>query len=655
MSHFDVPRWVQSVLHPLLASSSIVNLEGSHRGYTEPGVVISLRTLYRTTDSLLLESMRARGISVGIVAAIGVTVLVALSFAGGGLLPHPSSGLPSVASSASDLQASGLSPKSSGNDTIGQSSTLTSDLFAANLTIDPGVVLTTNGFSIIVAGTFDNQGTIVTGASADQSYPDSLGGSGGGAQSLNYCADDEDGLSTLAAGGAFTCLNTQNGSSGGSPPAPSLTSAEIASWYANGIQNYLAGAAGGGIAGYVSPGSGADGLYIQAQTLVAGAINATGEAGQGRCSGIGLSGAGGGGAILLAYGQDLESTVDVSAWGGVGSISCSGQVASGGGGAGQLLGFPYGSVPPVTANSAPNGNVVISVSQTLTSDLLASNLTIEPTAVLTTNGFSIVVSGILDNEGSIVTGPSPAGSFAESIGGSGGGAQSLNYCADDENGGSTLAPGGSLSCSNSVNGASGASPAAPSLSDSTLASWYSAGMQDYLAGGTGGAVQGYIPGGAGANGLYIQAQLMFPGTIDAAGANGQGTCSGVGLSGGGGGGAVILAYGLGVFGALNLNSVGGTAAPSCSGTVASGAGGSGQLDLVGYGTSPPVTVSSNSSSSHSAGPPSSAPGSPDYFPTNMFPPLSATTAFELVALTIAVAGIALGVYGARRPPITGHE
>jgi hypothetical protein len=601
-----------------------------------------------------LESMRAQWRPVSVLAVIGVSVLVTFGFAEGSFSQHPSDGPGSLPSPISGVQGFGSSSDSSGNETIGQSTTLTSDLFAANLTIQSGVVLTTDGFSIIVAGTFDNQGTVVTGASTAASYPESFGGSGGGAQSLNYCEDDEDGFATLVAGGAFSCLNTQNGSPGGSSPAPSLTSGEVASWYATGIQSHLAGAAGGAVNGYITPGSGADGLYIQAQTLIAGAISAAGAAGQGSCSGIGLSGAGGGGAVLLAYGADLRATLDVNVSGGAGSISCSGQVWSGAGGDGQLIGFAYGALPPVTTNSTPSENVVVNGSLTLSSNLLASNLTIEPDAVLTTSGFSIVVSGTLDNEGSIVTGSAPGGALIDSLGGSGGGAQSLNYCTDDENGSSTLAPGGSLSCSNSANGASGSSPAAPPLNDATLAAWYAAGMQDYLAGGAGGAVQGYIPGGAGANGLYIQAESMIPGSISAGGASGQGSCSGVGLSGGGGGGAVVLAYGTGVYGAVNFNAVGGGAAPSCSGNVASGAGGSGQLDLVPYGASPPVPVPWNSSSSHGSGPSSGAPASADHAPTNFFPSDSGMLAFELAVLTIAVAGIVVGVYRARRPPSDGR-
>lgn len=491
---------------------------------------------------------------------------------------------------------SSLAPLNSfptGEEVIANSTTLTSNLYASNLTIEPGVVLQSNGFSIVVSGTFNNQGTIVTGAAQEGSLPDSLGGSGGGAQSLNYCSFDQNGTSTRAPGGAFSCSNSADGGSGAAAAPPAISSEDIASWFDSGMQNYLAGGSGGAVEGYIPGGAGSNGLYIQAQTIVAGTIDATGDAGQGTCSGIGLSGGGGGGAVLLAYSEGLQSVASITVLGGTSAPSCNGVVASGAGGGGQIASLNYGLAPPVNASSSSVGNVEISSSQTLSSDLVAGNLTIEPGATVTTNGFSILVSGTFDNLGTVLTGSSPSGTLPFSLGGSGGGAQSLNYCSDDENGSSTLAPGGALSCSNSENGGAGSSPVAPpSLNGSEIRTWYDAGIQSFLAGSDGGAIAGYIPGGSGANGLYVQAQTIIPGSIVAAGAAGEGSCSGIGLSGAGGGGAVVLAFGLGVYGDLDFNAAGGAAAPSCNGVVASGGGGNGQLILVPYGTSPPVVVAS---------------------------------------------------------------
>ncbi len=515
-------------------------------------------------------------------------------------------------------------------DVIAQSTNLTSDLFAPNLTVEPGVVLDTAGHSIVVSGTFDNEGIITTGPAPTVPLPESLGGSGGGAQSLNYCSDDENGTSTLAPGGTLSCSNSENASAGTSALAPALSSVAIGSWYAAGIQDYLAGGSGGAVQGLIPSGAGSFGLYIQAGTIIAGTIDAEGAPGQGSCSGIGLSGGGGGGAILLAYGQGIQSAVNVNVSGGAPAPSCNSVVASGAGGSGQLVAWAYGSTPPVNTTPGPNATGVISSSESLTSNLFGANLTIAPGVVVTTDGFSILASGTFDNEGTLVTGTAPSGSLPYSLGGSGGGSQSLNFCPYDENGSATLAPGGSLSCSNSENGAAGASPAAPIPSGSEVGSWFAEGMQTYLAGGDGGAVRGYIEAGSGANGLYIQAQTIIAGTIIAAGGPGQGTCSGIGLSGGGGGGAVLLAYGAGVFGRIDLNATGGPGAPSCDGVVASGSGGSGQLILLRYGTSPPVPLSPNSTGNSSA-----APGGASI----VRPPAGLSPALTLPALaSILVAG-----------------
>jgi hypothetical protein len=553
----------------------------------------------------------------------------------------------SVRSFPSEPSLSELQTIAADNYTISQSTNLSSDLFAPSLTIEPGVVLSTNGFSIIIGGTFDNQGTILTGSAPSEELPNSVGGSGGGAQSLNWCPYDENGTSTSVAGGGLSCSNSQSGGAGSSSLAPSLNSSTIAAWYSAGIQNYLAGGSGGAVQGYIAPGPGAWGLYVQAQTLIAGTILAAGGAGEGTCSGVGLSGGGGGGAILLAYSHGVDSTVNINVVGGAGAISCSGTVASGAGGSGQLLSFQYGSVPPVNTSSTPGGNDVITGSQNLTSNLVAANVTIETGATLTTNGFSIIVSGTFDNQGAVVTGFAPAGPLPDSLGGSGGGAQSLNWCPYDQNGASTLAPGGSLSCSNSESGAPGASPVAPSLTGSLLSSWYASDIQDYLAGGAGGAIQGYIPAGAGAYGLYIQGETLIPGAIDAAGGAGQGSCSGVGLSGGGGGGTLVLAYGTGVYGTLDLNAAGGSGARSCDGTVASGGGGSGQLELVAYGSSPPVTVSSNPVGTHGPGSSAGTHGTHAPVVQTLILELLESPAFLVVLSAVAV-GILLVTNGRLR-------
>lgn len=235
---------------------------------------------------------------------------------------------------------------------ISTSQNLSADLVTGNVTINPGVTLTTDGFSIIVSGTFNNEGTVVTGLAPPSTYPTSYGGSGGGSQSLNFCTYDQNGSSTLAQGGSHSCSNNMNGATGGTPTLPSLSSLLISSWYSAGMVHYLPGASGGAISGYIRPGSGAFGVYISAGTLTAGSISAAGQRGEGTCSGIGLSGGGGGGTILLAYGTGGYTPGNFNVSGGPGVPSCAGNVFSGSGGKGQVLTFNYGSSQPPTGSSS---------------------------------------------------------------------------------------------------------------------------------------------------------------------------------------------------------------------------------------------------------------------------------------------------------------
>jgi len=223
---------------------------------------------------------------------------------------------------------------------IASSENLSSDLIAADVTILAGVTLTTNGWSILASGTFDNLGTVVTGPTPSLNFPHSYGGSGGGSVSSLYPANNSNGLSTLAPGGASSA-HFAYGGNGSTPAVPSLSSAVIAGWNSTGMMGYLAGAGGGAITGLVPGGWGANGIYIRAQTLMAGLIVASGGSGTGTCSGVGLSGGGGGGTVLLAYGSGglSSGTIDVS--GGAGALACTGNYTSGAGGSGQVLIFNY--------------------------------------------------------------------------------------------------------------------------------------------------------------------------------------------------------------------------------------------------------------------------------------------------------------------------
>ena len=232
------------------------------------------------------------------------------------------------------------------NITISSNTTLTNDLYCNNLTINSGVVLTTNGHNIYCYGTFTNNGTINTGnlnnggssgVVAGGSVPNSYGGSGGGGGNGGGA-----GGSTLAPGGP-SGVTGGNGGNGSTPSAPTLSNSLLNQWYLNGFQNYLAGGGGGGSGGV--GGNGAYGIYIQANQIIAGTINATGTQGT---SHYGAGGSGGGGAILLAYGSGgyTPGTYNVSG----GAFLPDGDGGGGAGGNGQVITYNY-SVPPINISS----------------------------------------------------------------------------------------------------------------------------------------------------------------------------------------------------------------------------------------------------------------------------------------------------------------
>jgi len=184
---------------------------------------------------------------------------------------------------------------------ISQDTELTADVFCSNLTIEPGVTLTTDGYSIYCSGTVDNKGTIVTGPSAAQNFPLSYGGSGGGSTDLGGPAAA--GFSTLSPGGAPCSTSGCTAGNGSSPALPSLSASVISGWYQAGMNQYLAGA-GGGSSPFVQGGSGANGLFIEASDIIAGTIDCAGSDGQ-NDPGQSSAGGGGGGVVILAYTASL--------------------------------------------------------------------------------------------------------------------------------------------------------------------------------------------------------------------------------------------------------------------------------------------------------------------------------------------------------------
>ncbi|MEM0134936.1 MAG: hypothetical protein QXU18_06880 [Thermoplasmatales archaeon] len=266
----------------------------------------------------------------------------------------------SPASSASGPVASAGSPY---NIDLMSNATLKNNLVAENLTINPGVTLTTDGFSIILGGSFINYGRVVAGynyhnyvnyPSNAPNFPDSAGGSGGGSSnSYPYNGNYSAGSTSASAG-----LNnlSGNGFNGSSPPylydhSNALNNSLIMKWYTSGIQNYITGADGAsGFGYYGSPnigGVGSYGIYIQADKIMAGDIEASGQS----VSGSGTyftPGAGGGGVILLSYGDGglVNGTYKVS--GGVSYPDNYNYGYRGGdGGNGRVVTYAYGSSPPV--------------------------------------------------------------------------------------------------------------------------------------------------------------------------------------------------------------------------------------------------------------------------------------------------------------------
>jgi len=252
-------------------------------------------------------------------------------------------------------------------------------------------------------------------------------------------------------------------------------------------------------------------------------------------------------------------------------------------------------------NSCP-ANGTVSTRTILTSDLFCPQLTITSGVTLTTNGFSVIVSGSLVNDGEILAGyPNNGGlvsggagkSYPSSYAGSGGGG---GYNAGGGGaGGSTLVPGGAGGVAGIGGGPGkiGETPSVPAMTNALIESMYSDGIANYLSGGGGGAGQsgaGESPqgnGGSGSYGIYMQAnQFVNNGQINASGQAGIGSPSGPnnGGGGGGGGGAVLIAYGNGgeTMGKISFGDGPGGLAASPG-----GAGGDGQLVSYSYGSNPP--------------------------------------------------------------------
>ena len=242
------------------------------------------------------------------------------------------------------------------NVVISSDTVLHGNLFAVNLTIDQGVTLFTEGYSIILSGNFENFGTVCAGFNTNSAnqfgyatdYPHSLGGSGGGAS--YYPTSSVRAFysgSTMAPGG--TAMDDHTGGSGNSVSSSVsqnyATLTNISKWFKTGIQQYITGAAGGGVTGDYgvtdAGGYGSYGIYIQANTVNEGNIVAAGESVSDNCYEA-SQGAGGGGTILIAYGDGGCIPGAISNNGGIATPYCYDYPTAGGtGGNGNVISMNY--------------------------------------------------------------------------------------------------------------------------------------------------------------------------------------------------------------------------------------------------------------------------------------------------------------------------
>ncbi len=236
---------------------------------------------------------------------------------------------------------------------------------SGSVTINSGVTLVTNGFSIILSGNLINSGTIVTGnvtghqaigapgtgTTGFTELNSFAGGGGGGGGGNSGGFNGGSGGSTLVAGGNGGMAGHNVGTAGkNSGTAPTISNASIVSWNNTGFGTLFAGAGGGAGGGSSnsknggSGGNGAHGIYLQAEDVVAGKITAIGGAGLAGNPGGGGGGGGAGGFILIAYGKTLTSGIHTVTGGAYGASS-GGSYHGGAGGAGQYVTYKYAAAP----------------------------------------------------------------------------------------------------------------------------------------------------------------------------------------------------------------------------------------------------------------------------------------------------------------------
>lgn len=215
-----------------------------------------------------------------------------------------------------------------GSQSITGNTTLTRDMYYADLTVNPGVNLNTGGFRIFVSGTLtlgggsriSRDGLNATASSpAAGLTPGSLGGSGPGAN-----------MSLCAGGGTFNSLGGAGGTGRTGCPG--------------GIDGQPATSVGGAQAFDA-------GLVALSGRTLDGVIVSGGSGGGGGTSSAGNGGSGGGVAVVAARSVSVPSSASITAIGG-------GNAGDGGGGGGGVVVVVSASPQPpgLTLSAAGGGS-----------------------------------------------------------------------------------------------------------------------------------------------------------------------------------------------------------------------------------------------------------------------------------------------------------
>jgi hypothetical protein len=220
-----------------------------------------------------------------------------------------------------------------GDATITGATTLSSDVFYDNLTIDPGGSIDTNGFRLFVRGTLTHNGTIScngtslstgTTGGAGTSGSGVVGNGSGGATGTTGAGADSTSKSDSLGGQGGTGGSGGSGAGGAGGTVGTPTAARGGAFWWNSAFNAITGT----------------GATDRMATRLGGASGGGAGAGDGADPG---GGGGGGGGIVVVCCRYAAGTGTIEARGGTGSSRSTGNVGGGGGGGGGVVVFITGS------------------------------------------------------------------------------------------------------------------------------------------------------------------------------------------------------------------------------------------------------------------------------------------------------------------------